>query len=137
MGWLMDKLKNKLKKTQGSKAVTIVTKIPHKDITFLPASVNAAEITTHIENRTQSLMSQAGGEDKYSETDFNIYYINKLADHDMVQEYSLQKEQAKEGSSAFALYDWEPKSIVTEIKDSVDIGTKQFYMILIEYTVIK
>ena len=140
MGWLMDKLKAKLKKRSSSKAVTTVKKVPNRDVTFLPASVSAAEITAHVNARSKALQAQSGGEDKYAETDFSIHFINKLADNDMVQEYVLQKETAKNvtgiGNSGADTYDWEPKTVTTEIKDSVDLGTKQFYIIIIEYTVI-
>ena len=99
MGWLADKVRKKLSKVKGKKIQIKFKSSPFKDITFLSASATEQELSAHVNSRINDLVSKAGGPDKFSETDFTIMFIDKLDQHNMVQEHELQDNEG----------DWETK----------------------------
>ena len=139
MGWLTDKLKKKLGKRRGKKVILNFKSAPFKDITFLPATATEQELTNHVNSRLNAVVAKAGGVDKFTETDFTITLIDKLDQHQMVQNYELQKSESKkgEGLSGKDSYDWEPKRVSTSLKEGESLATSQYYMIIIEYTTTK
>ena len=145
MGWLTDKLKKKLGKRRGKKVILNFKSAPFKDITFLPATATEQELTNHVNSRLNAVVAKAGGAEKFTETDFTIMFIDKLNQHQMAQNYELQKSVSRRGAELTGLnagraadtYDWEPKRVSTSLKEGESLSTSQYYMIIIEYTTTK
>ena len=144
MGFITDQLRKKLANKRKKKQLNkIFKKMPLKDITFMPASAAAEDITAHVNNRMQFLIQQVGGLDKFGEGDFSIQYVDKTKGTDIVQKGTkvLGKKTARESFSTTQpiIYDWEAieEEIVSELAPTTNVDHLQFYMIIIEYTQIK
>ena len=140
MGFMMDQLREKLKKKQDSNSDNVVKKfkrVPLKDITFISAESTPEDITNYVNSRTQTLINECGGVDRYVDGDFSVKYVDKSSKRDFVKKtvHDVEDYKSKEAGT-YDEYDWEAKESVEsiELKEGLNKDDIQFYMIVIEYT---
>lgn len=136
MGFLLDQLKAKLKKRQDANTSNVVKqfkRIPKKDISFIPSNTDPDAITTYVNDRTQILIQQCGGIDKYIDGDFSVKYVDKSSKKDYIT--TTEIDQSMHVASA-TVADWEATTHTTtaELKPGLEADGVLFYMIVIEYT---
>jgi len=138
MGILLDQLRAKLKKKQdqnSAHAVKQFKRVPKKDITFLAANSSPEEITTYVNSRTQLLIDQCGGVDRFVDGDFSVKYVDKSNKNDYVKhtQFTLDDRFANTSGTTF---DWEATSQteINNLKEDIEEFDVKHYMIIIEYT---
>jgi fructose-1,6-bisphosphatase/sedoheptulose 1,7-bisphosphatase-like protein len=137
MGFLQDQIAKMVKKKKQEKAVVMV-KTARKDISYLPASATAVELTQFINNRINVLLGLGAAGEIVIEN-ANIQYIDKTTkeDYTLTTEY-IGEEQAynEEPSSGYGNVEkkrWITTKTIENSTLNINKDAVTFYLVLIEY----
>jgi len=137
MGFLQDQIAKMVQKKKQEKPI-VITKTSRKDVSYLPASSTAVELTQFINNKIDTLMGLGAAGDIIIENS-NIQYIDKSTkeDYTITTEYKGEEQTYNEEPSSGYGNVSKKRWITTEtIENSIlniDKDAVSFYLVIIEY----
>jgi len=138
MGFLQDQIAKMVQKKKQEKAIVTV-KTVRKDISYLPASSTAVELTQFINNRIEVLLGLGAAGEIIIENSA-VQYIDKTtkADYTLTTEYIGEEQEYSEDRPSGGIGDMDRKRWITTktIENSILNINKDavtFYLVLIEY----